>query len=847
MKKVLIAIAIIFGLIISTLLVLPLFFKDDIVRWVKADINKNVAATVDFQRVDLSFFRNFPKLTITLQELTIINHAPFDGDTLASVPAFMATADLWSLFGGGPLAVSGILIDQPRLHLKVQQDGRENWQILLQTPEKPANSIQQSNRLNLVLQQYEIQNAQIRYDNAATNENLQLEGLSHRGKGNFSRESFTLFTETQVGDIYYQNGGATYLKDAKLNAKIDMEVDLAENKYILKENIIQLNALNLHVDGWFASNENGLRMDLRFDAPEARFKDLLSMIPFIYKKDFAGLQADGRFSLTGVANGLLDEKTVPSFNIELQVQNGMFHYPGQPTPVKNVQIKLRASNPGKTADHSLVNLEKFYLEILNDPIEGKILIKTPVSDPYLETSVKGKLNLGELQKIFPLKAGMELKGELLSDFQLKGKLSEIQKNQVDKFSTGGTLAFKDVFYSSPDLAEKITIKSALLQFSPQKATLSNFQSIFGKSNLAANGVLENIFGYIFHHQTIKGTLAVQSSHLDLNPWLAGEAQPLTPVVLPERIEFLLSADFNNLQFDNLNLINVKSTILLKNQVLNLMDFSAGILKGTLTTNGTYSYIPPAKPNIYFDLNVSGFSIAEAFQKFVTVQKFAPLSQKMDGIFSGHLNLTSDLDDAFMPVWQQLFSRGDLNIPKVKITDTEVFNKISEKLKIEALHNPSLSNLSPRYSIKNGRFYLDPINFTCDKYKIAASGSNGIDQSLDYKLKVDIPAAEFKQKTNTLVTQFIKQDINLLTNETVTVDVMVGGTIKNPQINISGAEVIKGITDPAKAAALAEAEKKKAELNRIANEKLEKQKAELEKKKKEAEQKLKDKLKNIFKK
>ena len=131
----------------------------------------------------------------------------------------------------------------------------------------------------------------------------------------------------------------------------------------------------------------------------------------------------------------------------------------------------------------------------------------------------------------------------------------------------------------------------------------------------------------------------------------------------------------------------------------------------------------------------------------------------------------------------------------------------------------------------------------------ATGSNGIDQSLDYQLKIRIPAAEAKKRADAYLGQLLKRDISALTSETVVMDVLIGGTYKDPRITVSAAEVFKAAVDPLAEAATEAARKaaadKEAELSRQAQAELEKQKAELEKKKKEAEEKLKAKLKGLF--
>ena len=81
----------------------------------------------------LSFFRNFPNLTLRLDDLTVANDGRFAGDTLAAIRHLGVVLDLFSVLGnvagGGPIVVRGVELDQPRLSLIALEDGTANWDI----------------------------------------------------------------------------------------------------------------------------------------------------------------------------------------------------------------------------------------------------------------------------------------------------------------------------------------------------------------------------------------------------------------------------------------------------------------------------------------------------------------------------------------------------------------------------------------------------------------------------------------------------------------------------------------------------------------------------------------------
>ena len=68
--------------IIALLFAIPYFFKDQINAKILKSINNNVDAKVSFVEADLSLLKSFPQPNVTIKKLSIINNAPFKGDTL---------------------------------------------------------------------------------------------------------------------------------------------------------------------------------------------------------------------------------------------------------------------------------------------------------------------------------------------------------------------------------------------------------------------------------------------------------------------------------------------------------------------------------------------------------------------------------------------------------------------------------------------------------------------------------------------------------------------------------------------------------------------------------------------
>jgi uncharacterized protein involved in outer membrane biogenesis len=115
--------------LLALLFLLPLLFKGKFLQLAKAEINKNINATVDFDDMSLSFFRHFPKLSVGLEGVRVMGAAPFREDTLLSARRVDLSLNIRSLFSNN-LEVQGVYLQSPRVRALVNADGKPNWEIM---------------------------------------------------------------------------------------------------------------------------------------------------------------------------------------------------------------------------------------------------------------------------------------------------------------------------------------------------------------------------------------------------------------------------------------------------------------------------------------------------------------------------------------------------------------------------------------------------------------------------------------------------------------------------------------------------------------------------------------------
>lgn len=92
-----------------------------------------LAASLDFDDLDISLLRHFPHASLELKGLSLVGVDRFENDTLVAADRVSVVVNLMSLFGDSGYEVTKVLLNRPAVHARRLADGAVNWNIM-----KPA-------------------------------------------------------------------------------------------------------------------------------------------------------------------------------------------------------------------------------------------------------------------------------------------------------------------------------------------------------------------------------------------------------------------------------------------------------------------------------------------------------------------------------------------------------------------------------------------------------------------------------------------------------------------------------------------------------------------------------------
>jgi uncharacterized protein involved in outer membrane biogenesis len=596
-RFIFIFIGLLFVLFLGAAIIIPVFYKDKILAEVKAALNENLDAKTDFKDISLSLFRHFPNLSVRIHGLCITGKETFSKDTLISAQETDLSLDIKKAIKG-EYDILNVTVVKPRIHAVVHKNGAANWNIVKPTTEK-TTSTGKPKHFSISLRKYTIEHAFIAYNDDQMNMRATIEDLTHSGSGEFKSDLFTLKTQTSCAALTVVSGKIPYLSKVKTNISFEIEVDSKNNKYSFDTKGIKLNGLDVTAKGFVQMRDTtNTDVDITFNMPSDDFKDLFSLIPGVYNDNFKDLKTTGKASMSGTVKGVLNKQRIPTFNIAVNIQDGSLQYASLPQKISNVQLKLIASNPDGIPDHTVINLEKGHLDIGPEPFDFNIMLKTPVSNKWVEASAKGRIDLSQMNSFVKLDEGTKLTGIINANVAVKGAIADAEKRQFDSLDATGTITVDNLNFSSKEYPEIAQLSSMALTFNPENITVSNLKAKYLNTQFSGEGSINNLLGYYLHKGILTGSIHLTADKIDGNKWKETFTKPKAKPVAPEPVaepfaapssmNISFNAEIDEIEYDHVKIKNVQGLMVLGDEIINVQNVQAHALEGEVKINGHYS-------------------------------------------------------------------------------------------------------------------------------------------------------------------------------------------------------------------------------------------------------------------
>lgn len=790
MKKALKIMGISLAVIVALMFFVPMLLGGKIGEIVKREANAMLNAKVEFSALDISLFRHFPKASLELSDLSVTGVGAFEGETLVAAERIELAVDLLSIFGDS-FTISKVWLKSPVVYGSVLEDGSANWDIMKPSEEpmeeQPEQAEEGGASLAFSIESVVIDNASLTYIDRPAKMHFHTKPLNLSLSGDLSAEQTTLNLAASAADITFVSDSTSFASGLTAALEGSVSADFNASRYTLSQTLLSVNSVKAKADGWVQLEGDDIVTDITLDCSDNNFKDILSLVPAFYTKDFEQLTASGEVSLTAAVKGRMTATAFPSFDVRLAVDNGQFKYADLPKAVTGIVLTAVATNPGGDLDATTLDVSRFGATLAGQSFSATASVATPMSDLAFKATAKGRIDLGAIKDVYPLGDDMHFAGLVTADASVGGRMSMIEKGAYDRMSISGRLGVEHMELNYAALPT-IGIDKAVATLTPSRMALEQLDVKVGASDIAMKGSLNNYWGWLLYDKTLKGRLDVTSSYLDLNEIMAGLTseeptdepqpatepatdEPLSVIKIPANLDLALNSTFEKVLFEKMVIEKLKGEITMRGGELRLNELSMRLFDGRAVASALYSTAGDKLPKVALDAKFTEASFKTTFAQLDLLQSIAPIFEKVDGNYTMSLSADMSLDNEMSPVLNTINGNGQIRSGNFKVSGVEALSALAA-----ASGNSALSQLTTSeatlisFTIKEGNIITKPFDIKIGTTKLTLSGLTGLDSSIDYKVAVALPKMTLHGK--------------------------IGGTFSKPKVSLDAGKMVEQVLSKA---------------------------------------------------
>ena len=790
---------------VITLVTIPYFYKDEIVDFVKKDVNNLLNANVDFEDVNLSLFKDFPNFHLQLNHLTVDGKDAFQNLQLMNVDKVGFSFNLKSVLFGDQILINKFSANNATINVRVLPDGLANYDII------KKDTISDSDELtsfDIKLKEYTINSTDITYSDESLGFHMLIKNLNHKGKAKLKSDLYELTTHSTIDSLDLSYNGIRYINNVVATLDTDLDIKGDFTTYTIKNTHLLINDLPITAEGSFDLNEDEILIDLVYKTPDASLVKLLSLIPKAYMPDLRGVTSTGVASLNGFVKGKSTDLIIPGFSLNIIIKDATLQYPDLPEKLKNINAVTNISfKEGSNLDKIIIDLPNIQFDIADNTARGNLKITQVLSDPLINTKFTSILDFNTIKNTLKFRGVKKLEGQLDADFSLKGLLSAIEKQEYDKFEADGFFKLDNFEFKSDSLDYGVKILKARLNVRPEALQINEFEANIKNSDFNLKGTISNYIAYALgKEENLKAKLYSHSKYINMNDFMnsseIADSTQTELIKIPKNLIILLTSTADKLTYKDMDIQDAKGVLKLKDEQANLSAVFMKSMGGNIKMNGLYDTSGSfAKTDVSFSLD--NMPIKESANTFSVFHTYAPILQSITGQFFSNMDFSVNLDQQMNPILSSVNAKGTFKTNEIYPEGVVILNKVGNLIKLNELTNANIDKLNASFKIKDGTISISPVDFKLNNMQASFQGDFNLNQELDLDFFLDVPREELGANINQVLESFIgglnflKLDSKL--GDIVNMKFKITGTALSPKIKPiilgrAGETLIETVTD-----------------------------------------------------
>jgi len=738
------------GTVISLILLITCalyFFHDEIVGYAIGEINKNLKAKVEVSKVDITFWKTFPNLSLDFHNVFVPDALPgaTHKDTLLYTELIRLKfnpMDIWN----EDYNVQSIDVAPGTLQLKVNKQGKVNYDIV-----KESESSGPSN-FELTLEAINMEDLRFVYSNALQEQTYSTTFTQLGLSGKFTDERFNLHTEAAFRIHKIQNGKIPFIVNQSATTIVDIEVDQVKNTVSLPNGLVHLAGLPFRVSVFVDSTS----VRASVNAKDLALKDVANHLSVKEAENVDRFQGQGTASFSLKLNSKLGADAFPFIDCRFNVKNGRLVEPSQHLVLNAIQLDGNYSTM-MGRDKEELNLSRIAFSTVGGPFSGNLSIRK-FSAPRYTGKANGSLDLAVIHSLFRIPKIETLTGNVKVDTEFAlATITESDGSQVVDVEQGsGSAIMSNVQLKLLEDARKFEHINGKLILDQHQAALENLSVILGRSDMLLNGHFDQLDRFLQDKSKLNIQVIAQSNRIDLadfNSVTSGtpkkEVEAYQPEwLMPTMIEGDVRLDVGTIILGDHRFLDIHGNMTVGNRSIRIEQLFGRNAEASV--QGTLAVVETAPEYFEMATNLSSKNIhfSPLFKEWHNFDQDVITADKISGKAEIVVDFKAPFDLHNGVLKNEIVALIQLKVTNGNLRNVEAFKALTESLKTPQtrlilnkreiaaldgkLQNISFETLENTIYIKNSKIIIPSMVIASSALDITTEGTHTFGNYVDYK-------------------------------------------------------------------------------------------------------------------
>ncbi|MDX2282058.1 MAG: AsmA-like C-terminal region-containing protein [Saprospiraceae bacterium] len=751
LRRLFIGMLLIVGLPLLALVLIAGFFDRQITDQLIAEINKGLKTELKVGDTRLSLLSGFPSASVDCYNVKLKDA---QGGYLLVAETLSFRFDLMSLFGE-QVQIHTVRISEGAVRVVVNAQGKANNAIFKESKPTPGNTPAGESTLRLALENAEMVNMAILYDNQLTRQTLEMIVKQANVAGNFSAQQYALSSQANLKIIRFDSDSSRYLAGEQLNYDAVLAVDVKKGLYDLQRVELSVGGNTFAMDGIAVTQPDYTELNLKLASQEGDISMISNLLPGAYHQYFRDFQSTGAYSCSGTVQGRLGKKDQPDVRFEVRLRDGKVNSEKLQSALTNVSF--RAAYNAKPDGSGNFEIADFQGSFGGKPFGFNLKI-SDLNDPLVDFKCNGVLPLEAAYGLFDNEDIRSGDGYIyLNHLNVQGRYADmVSTRRISAVQTSGEIRFE----AAELMYNKVLVKmqSGVLRLTDNVFTADSLRLQAGRSDFALQGSAQNLLPVLFADSLntkdalLEFSAQLESQNMDVNQLLdmfsvqetassVGE-QVLDSLKIQQNAERKLNTDklkgvfeatIHHFQYAKIDGSNFNGKFEFDHNELHIKG-NTDAMQGQLAVEGNAYF--ELRPSLKMRVTANNLDLQTMMTQCENFGQDVITDKNLRGRLSGKVALWTYWTDTGDFDYDKLKALADVHGTNGELVDLKMLEDFSTFVHIEDLRRVKFTDLQNYIEISKQELYLPAMLIQSNALNLTISGKQSFNNDIDYKLKVN---------------------------------------------------------------------------------------------------------------